>query len=204
MAPTARSARSAIVPMKIMTSGWGTLPIKKRRTAITHTRAPRIAITRPCNCTVQRCRVMVPEVAHRAKPALIECCTKESASAAIAVDAAGTAVMLSMKPITPVMSEIKANATRSFSIMTDTAFGWVQFQHGKDWPLHKASRNEHGRARGGPRVKRLMGKPDIRELEALIDRDLDRARGDDREKIVGGFLELTGIARVIGERRTGH
>jgi hypothetical protein len=45
--------------------------------------------------------------------------------------------MLSIKPITPVMSAIKANATRSFSIMTDAAFGWVQFQHGSGWPLCK-------------------------------------------------------------------
>src|ERR1700719_2099765 len=127
---------------------------------------------------------MVPEVAHSKNPALIECCTKESASAAIAVDAAGTAVMLSTKPMMPVMSAIKASATRSFSIIAHAAFG------GRSIPTLTAgrcatqSRNEHVRARGCPRMKRLMGEPRIGELEALIDGDLHRARGDDREKVI--------------------
>src|SRR6185437_11731849 len=61
--------------------------------------------------------------------------------------------------------------------------------------------NENRRAGRGARMQRLMCLARVGQRKALMDRDPDRARGDRREEIVGGLLQLLGGARVVAERR---
>src|SRR6185436_13025127 len=62
------------------------------------------------------------------------------------------------------------------------------------------SRREDGSAGGTAAVQSFVRFAGIRELEALVDRDLHRAGGDDRKQIVGGVLKLLRGARVVAER----
>src|SRR5215469_1690408 len=63
------------------------------------------------------------------------------------------------------------------------------------------SGNEHRRAGGIARVKRFVCLARLVKLETLVHGDLHRTRLDDREQVVGCFLQLLGATRVMPQRR---